>query len=68
MYDIAWDEFAKALHDEDPVIQHKHRDAERLEAEQLIVEELAKELQEEHNALLASVRAALHSPVDRIAI
>ena len=56
---------AKALRDEDPVIQLKRRDAERLEAEQQEAdEELAKELQEEeeHQALLASVRAALHSP------
>jgi hypothetical protein len=56
---------AKALRDEDPVIQLKRRDAERLAADQHKAdEELAKELQEEeeHRALLASVRAALRSP------
>ena len=55
----------KALHNEDHVIQLKCRDAERLEAEkQEADEELAKELQEEeeHQALLVSVHAALHSP------
>jgi hypothetical protein len=55
---------AKALHDKNPVIQLKRRDAERLEAEQHEADgELAKELQEEeeHHALLASVREALHS-------
>ena len=60
-----WDGLAKALRDEDPVIQLKRRDAERLEAEQCAADgELAKELQEqeEHHALLASVRAALQSP------
>ena len=60
-----WDGLAKALRDEDPVIQLKRRDAERLEAEHCAAdEELAKELQEqeEHHALLASVRAALQSP------
>jgi len=59
-----FDALAKVLRDQDPVIQLQHEDLLRVQAEQHQADqELAQELQEEeeHQAMLASARAALRS-------
>jgi hypothetical protein len=60
-----FDALAKVLRNQDPVIQFQHEDLLRVQAEQRQADqELAQELQEEeeHQAMLASARAALRSP------